>query len=120
MSELPVTPVGPTILLKAKQFENKTESGIIHTLKDETNRETAGQHIFECVAQGDLAYKDHPQYGNTKLCEIGDWVMCPRYPGIKHEYPKGSGQIYWLANDDDVKAVIPKENLKNFDLGGAA
>lgn len=119
MSSLPVVPKGPMILLKARQFEAVTASGIIHTLQKEADRETAGQHIFECVAQGDLAYKDHPQYGDTRLCEVGDWVVCPRYPGVKLEYPQGSGVWYWLANDDDVKAVVPKENLNNFDFGGS-
>ena len=119
VEDLPAIPQGPMILLKTRKFETKSAGGIIHTLSNEAERETAGQSVYQVVAQGELAYKDHPTYKDAVFCEVGDWVCAPRYAGLKMPFKGEDGELYYLANDDDVKGIVLEKNLSKFDIGGS-
>ena len=107
---IPLTPKGPTVLLKTKVIEETTESGIIVRSSKESSRETVGNNIFQVVAMGSGAFNDMPGVGTVDpYCKVGDFVMTARYPGIKFEYPKDSGEIYYLCNDDDIRATLTPE-----------
>lgn len=117
---IPVHPKGPMILLKAKRFEQVSKGGIVLASNEEVKRETVGGDILEVMAVGDLAFKDHPQWGSVDpFCEVGDFVMTPRYPGHKFEYPPGSGDVWYLCNDETIKGVVDPNALDNFTWGEA-
>ncbi len=100
-------PTGYHVLLKTEAVSNVTESGIITSTENQRQREETGNDVHEVIAMGPDCYKNPEKFPNGPWCEVGDRVMTPNYPGHKIEI---NGDLYWLANDEDIQIKVEKHS----------
>ena len=105
-------PAGYHVLLKPHEVvkEHKvagTDKSIILETDQEQERKQAGYDIHTLVAKGPDCWKDPDKFPTGNWAETGDIVMTPRYPG--HQI-KIDGEIYWMANDEDILATVEKKS----------
>lgn len=95
-----IIPLMHRALVRPKQIETKTASGIILT-DTTTRKEQAGTEEGIVLALGDTFGKD---YGAELLPKVGDKVYFAKYAGkfIKDE----DGTDLVLLNDEDFVAII--------------
>jgi len=98
-----VIPLMHRALVKPKQVETKTASGIILT-DTLTRKEQAACEEGIILALGDTFGKD---FGASVLPKVGDKIMFAKYAGkfIKDD----NGDDLVLLNDDDVVAIIKED-----------
>lgn len=97
-----IWPVGICILVKPDQVEQTTESGIVISTNETNKREQLAQTDGIVIAIGPKAY-----YDETPRCKVGDRIIMAAYAGMIR---KGNdGHEYRLINDNDVKAILVKE-----------
>lgn len=97
-------PVGPTVLVKVDEYDEKTQGGIIIPEKI-AEKQAFDCEVGEVVMLSKTAYIDLQD--GTRRCEPGDHVLYTRYAG--HDIPIKEGNtttIYRLVKDADVYAKV--------------
>jgi chaperonin GroES len=99
-----IIPLMHRALVKPKQVETKTASGIILT-ENLTRKEQAATEEGEILALGDTFGKD---FGAEVLPKVGDKVLFAKYAG---KFIKGDNDIdLVLLNDDDLIAIVREDS----------
>jgi len=102
-----IIPLMHRALVRPKQIETKTASGIILT-ETTTRKEQAATEEGIVLALGDTFGKD---YGAQLLPKVGDKVYFAKYAGkfIKDD----NGDDLVLLNDEDFVAIITEEETQD-------
>ena len=90
-----INPQGWRVLILPLEIETKTESGIIVTTVENTEREQMANTTGQVVAKGEEC--------NT-WCEVGDRVVFAKYSGLV--YLGKDGKKYRVINDQDIVATL--------------
>lgn len=91
-------PCGYRVLVRLKEVEEVTESGIIVHTMDSSKREQAGQIEATIVELGKDAFTG---FGDgTPWCKVGDKVLIARYSGTLRD------DTLSIINDEDILSVI--------------
>jgi len=98
-----IIPLMHRALVKPKQVETKTASGIILT-ESLTRKEQAGTDEGIILALGDTFGKD---FGAEVLPKVGDKVLFAKYAG---KFIKDGDEDLVLLNDDDLIAIVRDED----------
>ena len=98
-----IVPLMHRALVKPKQVETKTASGIILT-ESLTRKEQAGTDEGIILAIGDTFGKD---FGAEVLPKVGDKVLFAKYAG---KFIKNGDEDLVLLNDDDLIAIVKDED----------
>ena len=98
-----IVPLMHRALVKPKQVETKTASGIILT-ESLTRKEQAGTDEGIILAIGDTLGKD---FGAEVLPKVGDKVLFAKYAG---KFIKNGDEDLVLLNDDDLIAIVKDED----------
>jgi len=101
-----IKPCGFMVLVKPDDVETKTESGIILTLDE--SKEAMAQVYGTLVAVGPSAWRAFDD--GTPWAKVGDKVVYSKYGG-KILLDKENGVKYTMLRDEDVLAVITKEEV---------
>jgi co-chaperonin GroES (HSP10) len=105
-NESGIKPVGTTVLVYPDPVEETTESGIVVTTGQETERAQLGQTDGLVVAISEDAFTD---LGEGKpRCVVGERVIFAKYAGMVRI--GNDGKSYRLIHDRDVLAVLTGEN----------
>jgi chaperonin GroES len=91
-------------LVKPKQVETKTASGIILT-DSLTRKEQAATEEGEILALGDTFGKD---FGAGVLPKVGDKIMFAKYAGKFIKDDEGTDLV--LLNDDDIICIVKEDS----------
>lgn len=104
---------GHRVLVKPRELEKKTESGIV-IVHEREEVERAAITIGKVEAVGPDAYKTMyiNGYQGEPWCKVGDEVYYAKYTG-KEIYDEDTDTWYRMLNDEDVIAVISKEEESN-------
>ena len=97
-----IVPLMHRALVKPKQVETKTASGIIIT-ESLTRKEQAATDEGIILALGDTFGKD---FGAEVLPKVGDKVLYAKYAG---KFIKNGDEDLVLLNDDDLIAIVRDE-----------
>ena len=97
-----IIPLMHRALVKPKQVETKTASGIILT-ESLTRKEQAGTDEGVILAIGDTFGKD---FGAEVLPKVGDKVLFAKYAG---KFIKNGDEDLVLLNDEDLLAIIRED-----------
>lgn len=97
-----IIPLLHRALVKPKQVETKTASGIILT-ESLTRKEQAATEEGEIIALGDTFGKD---FGAEVLPKVGDKVLFAKYAG---KFIKDGDVDLVLLNDDDLIAIVRED-----------
>ena len=97
-----IVPLMHRALVRPKQVETKTASGIILT-ESLTRKEQAGTDEGIILAIGDTFGKD---FGAEVLPKVGDKVLFAKYAG---KFIKNGDEDLVLLNDDDLIAIVRDE-----------
>ena len=97
-----IIPLMHRALVKPKQVETKTASGIILT-ESLTRKEQAGTDEGIILAIGDTFGKD---FGAEVLPKVGDKVLFAKYAG---KFIKNGDEDLVLLNDDDLIAIVKED-----------
>ena len=100
-SQLP-EPKGYKMLIALPEVDEKTEGGIIKSVKYQ-HEETIATVVGWVMSMGPDAYSDLNRFPNGPYCQVGDWVVFRGYSGTRM---KMYGQEFRLINDDTVEAVV--------------
>lgn len=97
---------GYRVLVKPKEVETETESGIIVTIQgsQEEKLEKAGQQFGTVVGIGSDCWS-----GDTfrePWCNVGDTVLFSRHAGRFVYDPASEDDEYMIMNDTDILAVV--------------
>lgn len=98
-----IIPLLHRALVKPKQVETKTASGIILT-ETLTRKEQAACDEGEILALGDTFGKD---FGAEVLPKVGDKILFAKYAG---KFIKDGDTDLVLLNDEDLIAIIKDED----------
>lgn len=98
-----IIPLMHRALVKPKQVETKTASGIILT-ESLTRKEQAGTDEGIILALGDTFGKD---FGAEVIPKVGDKVLFAKYAG---KFIKDGDIDLVLLNDDDIIAIVRDED----------
>lgn len=98
-----IIPLLHRALVKPKQVETKTASGIILT-ESLTRKEQAGTDEGIILALGDTFGKD---FGAEVIPKVGDKVLFAKYAG---KFIKDGDIDLVLLNDDDLIAIVRDED----------
>lgn len=98
-----IIPLMHRALVKPKQVETKTASGIILT-ESLTRKEQAGTDEGIILALGDTFGKD---FGAEVIPKVGDKVLFAKYAG---KFIKDGDIDLVLLNDDDLIAIVRDED----------
>lgn len=98
-----IIPLMHRALVRPKQVETKTASGIILT-ESLTRKEQAGTDEGIILAIGDTFGKD---FGAEVLPKVGDKVLFAKYAG---KFIKNGDEDLVLLNDDDLIAIVKDED----------
>ena len=98
-----IVPLMHRALVKPKQVETKTASGIILT-ESLTRKEQAGTDEGIILAIGDTFGKD---FGAEILPKVGDKVLFAKYAGKFIKDEEGTDLV--LLNDDDLIAIVKED-----------
>lgn len=98
-----IIPLMHRALVKPKQVETKTASGIILT-ESLTRKEQAACDEGIILALGDTFGKD---FGAEVLPKVGDKVLFAKYAG---KFIKNGDEDLVLLNDDDLIAIVKDED----------
>lgn len=97
------SPRGHRLLIKPDKVEDKTESGIV-LIKKAVEAEQNAQERGTVLDIGELCWSD---FGDGKpWCSVGDYVVYPKYSGMKVKETIDSEEHFILVNDEDIVAVI--------------
>jgi len=99
-----IIPLMHRALVKPKQVETKTASGIILT-ESLTRKEQAGTDEGIILALGDTFGKD---FGAEVIPKVGDKVLFAKYAG---KFIKDGDIDLVLLNDDDIIAIVRDEDV---------
>ena len=102
-NESGINPVGWRVLVKPKEINEKTVSGIILTTETTKEREQMGNTTGVVVAIGDQCYADEP----SPWCSVGDKVIFAKYAGLL--YLGKDGQQYRMINDKDITGTLDSD-----------
>ena len=97
-----IVPLMHRALVKPKQVETKTASGIILT-ESLTRKEQAATDEGIILALGDTFGKD---FGAEVLPKVGDKVLYAKYAG---KFIKNGDEDLVLLNDDDILSIVLDE-----------
>lgn len=101
---------GYRVLVKPKEIERKTKSGIIITVAgtQEDKLEQAGQQFGTVIGIGDSCWKgDH---FDEPWCKVGDTILFSKHAGrFVYDYTEDDETAYMIMNDVDVLAVVSEE-----------
>ena len=97
-----IIPLMHRALVRPKQVESKTASGIILT-ESLTRKEQAGTDEGIILALGDTFGKD---FGADVLPQVGDKVLFAKYAG---KFIKDGDEDLVLLNDDDLIAIVKED-----------
>ena len=97
-----IIPLMHRALVKPKQVETKTASGIILT-ESLTRKEQAGTDEGVILALGDTCGKD---FGAELLPKVGDKVLFAKYAG---KFIKDGDVDLVLLNDEDLIAIVKED-----------
>ena len=97
-----IIPLMHRALVRPKQVESKTASGIILT-ESLTRKEQAGTDEGIILALGDTFGKD---FGADILPQVGDKVLFAKYAG---KFIKDGDEDLVLLNDDDILSIVLDE-----------
>lgn len=100
-----IVPLMHRALVRPKQVETKTASGIILT-ESLTRKEQAGTDEGVILALGDTFGKD---FGAVVLPKVGDKIYFARYAG---KFIKDGEEDLVLLNDDDIICIV-KEDVQD-------
>lgn len=101
--------VGYRVLVKPDPLEKKTESGIILEYASMEDRLQMAVTTGTVVALGAQAYSQQEVSPDGKSwCSVGDRILFGKYAGKMIENPD-DGERYFVMNDVDVLAVLPKK-----------
>ena len=98
-----IVPLMHRALVRPKQVETKTASGIILT-ESLTRKEQAGTDEGIILAIGDTFGKD---FGAEILPKVGDKVLFAKYAGKFIKDEEGTDLV--LLNDDDLIAIVKED-----------
>lgn len=98
-----IVPLMHRALVKPKQVETKTASGIILT-ENLTRKEQAACDEGIILALGDTFGKD---FGAEVIPKVGDKVLFAKYAGKFIKDDEGTDLV--LLNDDDLIAIVKEE-----------
>lgn len=99
--------VGNKVLVKPKELETKTASGIILNYGDAEKRHRAATQQGTVVDIGPQAWWD---YQGGPWCKVGDEIIFAQYAGKIVDDPDSNEQFF-VIHDEDVQLVVtPKES----------
>ena len=100
-SQLP-EPKGYMMLIALPEVDEKTEGGIIKSVKYQ-HEETIATVVGWVMSMGPDAYSDPNRFPNGPYCQVGDWVVFRAFSGTRL---KIHGKEFRIINDDTVEAVV--------------
>ena len=100
-SQLP-EPKGYKMLIALPEVDEKTEGGIIKSVKYQ-HEETIATVVGWVMSMGPEAYSDPNRFPNGPYCPVGDWVVFRAFSGTRL---KIHGKEFRIINDDTVEAVV--------------
>ena len=100
-SQLP-EPKGYNMLIALPEVDEKTEGGIIKSVKYQ-HEETIATVVGWVMSMGPDAYSDPNRFPNGPYCQVGDWVVFRAFSGTRL---KIHGKEFRIINDDTVEAVV--------------
>tara|TARA_R100000315_G_scaffold60786_1_gene37914 strand:+ start:13337 stop:13741 length:405 start_codon:yes stop_codon:yes gene_type:complete len=100
-SQLP-EPKGYKMLIALPEVDEKTEGGIIKSVKYQ-HEETIATVVGWVMSMGPDAYSDPNRFPNGPYCQVGDWVVFRAFSGTRL---KIHGKEFRIINDDTVEAVV--------------
>ena len=100
-SQLP-EPKGYKMLIALPEVDEKTEGGIIKSVKYQ-HEETIATVVGWVMSMGPDAYSDPNRFPNGPYCQVGDWVVFRAFSGTGL---KIHGKEFRIINDDTVEAVV--------------
>ncbi len=98
-----IEPTGWRLLIKPDPLEETTKSGIVLAVDERLHRSAI--NIGTITHIGPYAWKDYKE--GEPWCKVGDRVLFSKYAGAMVE--DGSNRGLVLLNDEDVQAIIVKE-----------
>lgn len=99
MNNTNITPAGYYVLVRMKEVEEKSESGIIVSTSTQLQREKLGQSVGQVLAFGPLAYRNLDngcQSPDDWGVKVGDWV----------EFNSYDGKIPKAGKDDNLRLIL--------------
>ena len=100
-SQLP-EPKGYKMLIALPEVDEKTEGGIIKSVKYQ-HEETIATVVGWVMSMGPDAYSDPNRFPNGPYCPVGDWVVFRAFSGTRL---KIHGKEFRIINDDTVEAFV--------------
>ena len=100
-SQLP-EPKGYKMLIALPEVDEKTEGGIIKSVKYQ-HEETIATVVGWVMSMGPDAYSDPNRFPNGPYCQVGAWVVFRAFSGTRL---KIHGKEFRIINDDTVEAVV--------------
>ena len=99
-------PAGHRVLIRKKQIEETTKSGIIVVTEDKKDMLQAAEQFGYVEELGPNAFKAFDD--GEPWCAVGDLVFLTRYSG---EWKKDaeSGKYFQIVNDEDILAIVEAE-----------
>jgi len=94
--------VGNRVLIKPKELEKKTQTGIIINYGEAEKRHEAATMEGTIIDIGPCCWED---YSDRQWCQVGDRVIFAQYAGKIVKDPEDD-QKYFVINDIDVQVVI--------------
>lgn len=95
--------VGPRVLIKPVEIENKTKSGIVLSTDTENEREKLAATTGTVIDVGTDAYWDKKE----PWCKVGDKVTFAKYAGMLY---KGRGGVeYRIIKDEDITSILDED-----------
>lgn len=110
-----IIPVGHRILVEVDQAELELEWNVDGESKkfeivSDQKLEQAAVTSGKLVGMGNQAWKAFgPDFTGERWAQLGDQVFFARYAGNFIEDPE-TGKNYKIMNDEDIVAVVGKEN----------
>jgi len=105
------SPKGWRLLVIPVSQPTVSAGGIAFTEKTRETQEIAGV-VGQVVSMGPMAYKDEFKFMGIPWCEVGDFIIFPRYAGSRVRLFGGAADgsedlACRLLNDDEVLATVP-------------
>lgn len=98
-------PIEYKVVIKPDMVTDETLGGIVRPDRVKELEQAAAVRGY-LIAYGGKAFED---FGDPKP-KVGDRVQFAKYAGV-HEVPGADGETYIMCNDNDVAAIITKEEL---------
>ena len=101
----PLLPTAFNLLIRTKEVETTTESGLVVMTKKQEDREQKGSAQGYVIAMGPTAYDE---LEGAPWCELGDLVLFERYAGTVPAVDGMDDGRLRVIRDEEVMAKWPR------------